>query len=67
MCMLLSRTTGGILNRPLVGSGTRWASPGQVSFHVRGDCDAQTVKEKNGLTLSFITEVSWMRKNGNAR
>jgi hypothetical protein len=47
--------------------GTRWASPVRVSFHARGDYDVKTGVEMNGLMLSFITEVSWMRKNGYPR
>src|SRR5712691_5585112 len=50
-----------------VESGTRWASLVQASFLARVDCDARMGMEKNGLILSFITEVSWTRKNGHAR
>jgi hypothetical protein len=53
--------------RLLIEFGIPWASLVRVSFHARDGCDAQMGVEKNGLILSFITEVSWMRKNGHAR
>jgi hypothetical protein len=60
-------TIDGVQTRLLTEFGTRWASPVRVSFHVGGDYDVKTGVEMNGLMQSFITEVSWMRKNGHAR
>ena len=60
-------TIDGVQTKLLVGFGTRWASPGRVSFHARGDYDARMGVVTNGSMLSFIIEVSWMRKNGHAR
>ena len=62
-------TIDGVQAKLLVEFGTRWASPGRVSFHARGDYDARmgVPVVANGSMLSSIIEVLWMRKNGHAR